>query len=791
MATIIETKHDLGEKPEPKQKRYKVGKACYTCRVKKIKCDGIQPCMQCKARKRPCTFSKDGVMENNESMTEYDSVDQSKLPPTSKKLTSPPPPPPPQSHSIPAIRQLDAHRNTKTLAAITTLGRLHKLYPGEGREGKWELNQTKLYQNTMRLKSEDSMINNNKSSILPDKATQSRLVNLYYEHCYSLFPIVLKRLFFKQWNAPIQTDSCLQSPLLLMAMFAHAAEKQEEADGYFRQAKTILFEAYLNQPSKSTVIALILMCLYESQENTYPSTYCALALQMCLDLDLHSSKEEDCDLKELAKRICWGCYVLDKFIHLQSGQPWTLNSKMIELDMPLFQPGDDVTEHNILEGFVAIIRLFQTAERVLQPSATPQLNQPVLRTHTQDQMSLNSNNELLYWLRSLPSHLQWAPSSSSTWSSLAQVEPNNTMVAHLHMLYNYVELCVFRPYLSSTVKSIYQRIATVSTNLTQLVSHCLENKGRVFNYAFMNHVLIESLLIHLRNCACDNIALTRHARLCFQQSMHAFKLLLSNAKTDSVTQHITQFVAQLDQAIQEADADSVQLFSEDVMTPFVLQGLHNRYDEDRSTWSRMDYFAHNLITPPTVKSKTIQMSSAMFVHNDLFEPENHDWRAYSTSKNPLDFLSTHWPRPSDKPASSSVQNSPKPPSDTNTTYAPDLLLDQSHSNDIAALVAQIRDKEDNSDDWNTSSSNTTPVIISSAEGTANESNNLIYSLLSDQRNTPTRRPSEQKQYSAFAQPYMNVGLGIYASAHQHHNDVIRQHLPITTNRPALTSQPPP
>ncbi|KAI8387029.1 hypothetical protein BD560DRAFT_383536 [Blakeslea trispora] len=763
MATIIETKHDLTDKQEPKQKRYKVGKACYTCRVKKIKCDGIQPCMQCKARKRPCTFSKDGAMESNELMKQ-DTVDQSKIPSVSRTSTPPPPP----------MRQV--RRNTKTLATINTLSRLHKLHLGEGKEGRWELNQAKLQSTLFDPKRANSKVN--MPHRLPDKSTQSRLIHLYYEHCYSLFPIVLKRLFFKQWNAPIQTSHSLQSPLLLMAMFAHAAEEQEEADGYFRQAKTLLFGSYLNQPKKSTVIALVLMCLYESDENTYPSAYCALALQMCLDLDLHSSKEEeDGDLRELTKRICWGCYVLDKLIHLQSSQPWTLNSKMIELDMPLFQPGDDVTEHNILEGFVATIRLFQTAERVLQSSSLPQINQAVLRTHTQDQMSLNSDNELVYWLRSLPSHLQWAPSSSSSWSSPSPLEPNNAMVAHLHMLYNYVELCVFKPYLSSTVKSICQRIATISTNLTRLVSHCLE-KSRVFNYAFTTHVLIESLLIHVRHCACDNILL-KNARLCFQQSMQAFHLLLTVAKTDSITQRIVQFVAQLDQAIQEADANTM-ILSEDVMTPFVLQGLHHRYDEDRSSWPKMDY----LVTPPTVKSKTIQMSSAMFVHNDLFEPDNHHWRAYPTSKNPLDFLSTH---SLDKPVSSPS----KPPSDTNTTYAPDLLLDQSHSNDIAALVAQIQDKEDASEDWNTSSSSTTPVIIPSAENTANDSNDLIYSLLSDQRNTPTRRPSEQKQYSAFAQPYMNVGLGIYASAHQHHNDVIRQHLPITTNKPTLTSQPPP
>ncbi|KAI8090284.1 fungal-specific transcription factor domain-containing protein [Gilbertella persicaria] len=756
--------------------------------------------MQCKARKRQCTFSKDGAME---IQAENDSTEQQHSP---SSTNSRPPSPAPKK----------IQRDQKQMnAAIQVLNRLNKAWPGEGKEGKWELDQNKLRHDMYNLEPADNEINN--SSLLPARSTQQRLVQLYYKHCYSIFPIVPKRLFLKQFESPIKTNNPLPSPLLLLVMFAHAAhqnKEQEEADGYFRLARTALLDDYVDKPSLSTVISLVLMCLYESEDNVNPTMYSALAYQMCLDLELirNYNGNIESDLKELRKRVCWGCYILDKLMHIQSGQPWFLRSKDIELDMPLLLPGDDVTEHGILESFVSAIRLLQIAERVLQPESLHQVGQPIIRTHTHDQMSFDSKNELLQWLRSLPSHLQWTPSFSTTYAPTTSTHtsaPANGMVAHIHLLYNYIELCVLKPYATSTVKSIHARSAAVASNLTRIVSCLAENSSWILNHSFTVNGLFESIKIHLRDCACENMNLARHARFMFQQSMHTLKSFLSEAKTEQVTYRIVQFVTRLDQAINEADTNS--MFSDDIMTPFVLGSLNTRYgEEERQQWSKLDYFANGLVTPPTVKSKSIQMSSTMFAspaygHNSLFDQQEF-WKIRN---NPLDFLSNSntvesWRNSNHK--SPSVNNSPKPPA-----YHSDLLLNQSHSTDIAALVAQIQDKSNTSnEDWSTSSSNTTPItattsappitttaVTSTTTTTASssttstdqsENDSLLYSLLS--RQTPTRRPSEQKQHSTFVQPYMNVGLGIYASAHQHHNDVIRQHLPVTTNRPVtMTTQP--
>lgn len=842
------------------------------------------------ARRRPCSFSKNG------------SVDQLEIDDFTTTETPLSPSPPRSRASTPLMKTTatttTSPKDAKQIMATTeVLNRLTKALPGEGKEGKWELDQTKL-----RRINKQAIVDYNDYSInLPSKVTQQRLIQLYFKHAYSMFPIIPKQLFYQQFDSPnhqVTSASYLLSPLLLLMVFAHGATCQnleEEADTYFHHAKSIVLgrSSLLHKPKLSTVIALALMSLYESRENPNATLYSALAFQMCLDLDLmrdySGNLERSTDIneddedggtvsKELRKRVCWGCYTLDKVIHIQSGQPWMLRSKDIELDMPLLQPGDDVAEHGVLEGFVATIKLLQIAERILQPESLQQIGQPVVRTHTHDQMSLNQDNILLRWLRSLPSHLQWTSqlnTGSSNIASSPSIKPSNPMICQLHLLYNFIEVCVLKPYTSSTVRSIHQRSTAVATHITRLVAILSENPVWIFNYAFTINALIESTLMHLRDCSHENLNLARHARFMFQQAMHTTKSLLGSAKTDRCISRITEFVAALDQGLTEADANStIYLDEEEVMTPFALGSLNARYGEEgRQQWSKLNYFANGLVTPPTVKSKSISMSSSMFVPTAPFhgygghsaitdnilqtssslsqQQQPSAWKMtnahmspsrFQFSKahsNPFDFLnSTTASTSSDEAwqqsrhtekskATSSVNNSSNKQS-TYHQHAPSDLL--TTNTDIAALVAQIQDTNNNnhnsdgssnsstnetqarppSQDWNTSSNSVLSAAIetrSDSNNTIHDNENLFFTLLSSSENhhhrttnsnntnkvnsntttTSSRRSSEPRQYM---QPYMNVGLGIYASAHQHHNDVIRQHLPNSTNtnnRPVMLS----
>lgn len=645
------------------------------------------------ARNRPCSFSKDGT-EDEEDIS------------------------PAVSPVIPVKRT-----RTNNVVATEILSRLCKSNPGQGKEGKWELNYQQLVMTRNRkLDYKQPKVD------LPTKTIQQDLIQLYFKYCYPTFPIIPKRLFFKQFES--STIKLLTSPILLLIIFAHGSQYHDKLDGdvYFNQAKSLL-EYEMNYPTKSTIIALTLMSLYESGINTCSTMYSAMAFQMCMDMDLFKNHGE---FMELKKRICWSCYYLDKIIHLQSGKPWIIKSKDIEMDMPLLQPGDDIHEQKVLQVFTNIIKLLQIAERVLQQ------NQPIV--------SVNSDNELIHWLRSLPQQLQWTPLIIQTTPQIPD-PPASQFICLVHLLYNYTELLVLKPYLSSTVKSIHQKSVAIATNLTRIIVTLLDNRDWIFNFNLVMVALFESIKIHLRDCASSNINLARHARYMFQQSMKAMKSLLKlDEKKNSITLTLTAFLTSLDQALNDANID------EDMMTPFVLGSLNPRQEE-------VNYFGNTLVTPPVVKSKSnlYYHPPSMMYNNNLFQST---WRATMTPdrfqyNRPLDFLASE---------------------DAKQHSQAELL---SHSSDIAALVAQIQD-------GNTSSNTSETTNTATSTPTNNNNEDLLYSLLSDRQ--PEPEPPQQPQ-QRFTYPYTNVGLGIYASAHQHHNDVIRQHLPTSSSSAGPMTRP--
>ncbi|CAO3675653.1 unnamed protein product [Rhizopus stolonifer] len=684
---------------QPRQKRFKVGRACVTCREKKIKCNGVQPCMQCKARRRPCTFSKDG--EATETIEE------------------------PIKEPVKKIKK--NNQNLEKQKTAEMLDKLSNMLPGE--------------------ESSPPAVE------LPSKSTQQQWISLYFKHGYSTFPILPRKLFLKQFEA-----NCgeLTQPLLLYILFALGAQYQTKpnmhlADGYFRHAKNLLEHA-LNYPRLSTVIALALMSLYDgNNEKTKSNIYSAMAFQMCFDLglmknysgDYEDNEEWNIEVLELRKRVCWGCYYLDKLIHIQSGQPWMVRNRDIQLDMPLLQPGDDVTEHEILEVFVSSIKLLQIGERLLQP------DQPGIMI---DHQPYHSDNELLHWLRTLPPHLQWTTTACIIPPIPPPNPPRNAMVCQLHLFYNLFELIVLKPYTVASNKLIQQRSITVSTNIIRLISLSTEKSNWVLNYTFILNGTMEAIRNQLKYSTSETLSLARHARYMFQQSVQLLQVLLLSR--NSLHSTINEFTVKLNKLLTEAPpppAVEEEGTLYDIIDPFVLHE-----ELQRTTW------------PANVKTKSYTTPCVSAPTHTIYNNQYHDhlfhtsWRAAMTvdrgvhyPKMPIDFLE------GDKPH--------KP-------EYPDLSGEQ-----FAALVAQIQETSQKSENGSSSSSHSNHrTSNNTSNNNSSHEDDLLFSLLSESR------PKEIPPKPSFSHPYMNVGLGIYASAHQHHNDVIRQHIPASSsNRPVI------
>jgi hypothetical protein len=783
------------------------------------------------ARKRPCTFSKDGTTDDDEQ--QYTSTHNS--PSASPTL----PASSPQSIGLQQQQTVSPSPSTNSQQveeATEILNRLCKIIPNK------EIDTSQLI---CRLERETPRMK--KSSFMPAKSMQQHLIQLYFKHCYSTWPMIPKRLFFKQLESSNSTQQrSLINPILLYMMFAHGAQYQQktiaDADSYFKQAKSLL-DYELAHPTLSTIIALVLMALYDSSENTCSTMYSAMAFQLCSDLDLmrnysgdyNNSKPSTTEQLELKKRICWSCYYLDKLIHLQNGQPWMIKRQDIELDLPLLQPGDDVIEHEILEGFSSMIKLLQIAERVLQPQSQQQnniSNQPMIRSHSMNDnsqiLSLNNDNELLHWLRSLPSHLQWTPlilnTNNNATPSIPDL-PSNPMLCQLHLMYNIIELYVLKPYSTfNASKSIYQRSITIATNMTRLITTLSDNSSWIFNYPFTINALFESIKMHLRDCSYSdkNLSITRHAQTMFQQAMRTMKnYLILDMKRNSITPLVIPFLSALDQVLTDANTT----VSEEIManTPFEMSTLNSRHhhgvEEERQQWSKLDYFANGLVTPPTVKSKSTGAANIQYYHPPVMTTQNPFHSASSVqhsamTDNNLFHLSTSSWRPNSNSMSpnriqynaaagnSFYNNSDSWQHQHSTRKSPN----NQESSDIAAIVAQIQQNKSGSNSANTTSENDNDWNnnnnTNSNQSTPSQHEDLLYTLLQQQQEEAVAVVSSRPVVTAAAEqqprfqpyPYMNVGLGIYASAHQHHNDVIRQHLPVSTSsgtmRPAaiLTHQ---
>ncbi|CDH52684.1 hypothetical protein RO3G_11822 [Lichtheimia corymbifera JMRC:FSU:9682] len=272
---------ELPVRDDCRHKRLKVGRACHPCRMKKIKCDGKQPCMQCKARQRQCVYSKN----TDETYIKLDPVEESSdaclqevaeraqeqqrryattsfMPTTTTSTSTPTTMPdqtlmnedtalfasstssngirhgseqPPAANTRPdkMIEQLTEELVNLTLqsegggsstAATTTSQK------GDGSDINGTSTVVKSdqvtpwqhYGSLVRWSPEPSLPSSYCIAIdMPTRDIQERLLHIFFTHCHpAILPTFSRRMFFDQ----LQVKGPLITPLLLNVMYAYAAK---------------------------------------------------------------------------------------------------------------------------------------------------------------------------------------------------------------------------------------------------------------------------------------------------------------------------------------------------------------------------------------------------------------------------------------------------------------------------------------------------------------------------------------------------------------------------------------
>ncbi|CAO3622992.1 unnamed protein product [Cunninghamella echinulata] len=800
-----------------KPKRMKVSRACYTCRVKKIKCDGIAPvCMQCKARQRPCSFSGDVSNEITSMNPPY---------PLSPTLTA--------QHKDQLIStqgnnnngdnniELNIIKKEKQAMETTThaLDTLSQTWPGcefdeqgiysvttvnnnnnnnnnnsnihshkynnnnNGNNGNgtmsWQPSSSTTTASTAsistsqpefpplsfflmnRIVQEDNHQHDFQQQNMKSPIINQHLIALYYRHRYKFLPLIPKETFYALIHKP--SSHAMITPFLLNTMYAHAAQcttsLSSDSDEYAKVAKSMI-DNYLDKPHLTTIIALCLLSLYESNRHGYANSLCqssmysTMAFKMCYDLGLHQLQQNkyyhhDPKLNALKQRVLWCCFCLDKWISLSTNQPWIMHSNdMINMELPTSRTLDmegiqmDRDEQNVMEYLVAFIQLGQLGESML------------ISTNTLSVMHIDQ--QLLSFLQRLPASLHWTPlpttdSLSSPVSSLYQPipshPPHNPMVAQLHLIFNLLHLTLLVKPLLVNDNNLHQdilklnninnhhhhqpkknneaitlqRCATVATNITQLGCALTDQTNFIFSYRLVTLSLMLAIRVHLIQCysiiqskADEHFRMAKHGRLMFQRSLRSIRSLLQLRIIHGV----------------DAFSRSLEKMLSTLTISLLPTTRHNNNNNNNTNHSHHQQLHHN-ITSTNLFNKPVNVTSPLS-HSPLSYMNDDNSNNNNTNNNNHNHNQSNYLEGAEQSAAEILSNAFNTnhiytSSATTTTTAPSSTstsptistLSISKNNNITSTNATNNNNNDNNNDNNNINNN----INSSNDNNNNNNNN--------------------------------------------------------------------
>ncbi|KAI7905966.1 fungal-specific transcription factor domain-containing protein [Cokeromyces recurvatus] len=510
---------------ELKYKRLKVGHACYICRSKKIKCDGLRPCMQCKARGRICQPSKlesqnDTSSENNTVNHSQDEVDSSQSNVDSDD----------DSILFSRIKQ-SSNMDTTSISTYSDTWTANAVqYVSEDsikNNNQFLYGEYSAFGSFVRWREEPPLPHKYSSSVeMPSNEIQMHLIDLFFQTRYNFIPIVPKQLFYKQ----LQTKGPLITPLLLNAIYCVVSRFSTRKDvpkssTFFNRAKRLI-DDFLDVPRMSTVVALCLLSLYEPIPIASKSTvdqhcrswiYSGMAFRMCLELGLnmdtpHSRGCLSEDSIELRRRIFWTCYCLDKFQSVEWERLWSIPSSLAKTALPKVLPDDDDEERWILCAFQQKIKLCLIAEEGLQIRASFSLRNDFHNEQFYEKVD-QYRLKILHWRDSLSPQTIWNLKQSKTVKDVMNEHQNSPVFYYVRMLY-YFMLTDVLFYLPTTEQNANDH-RMYATQLTKHIEFFCDNPSMIVRYELIAHAIIAALRIHIRYLDDKNHQIA-------QQSSHLF-----------------------------------------------------------------------------------------------------------------------------------------------------------------------------------------------------------------------------------------------------------------------------
>ncbi|KAI9021484.1 fungal-specific transcription factor domain-containing protein [Phycomyces nitens] len=539
--------------------RLKVGHACYPCRTKKIKCDGIRPCMQCKARGRTCTFTKDGQVDTGrEGSEESDEAKDHEKPDSVDILLFSITPSIDHQHNYESITSHEMTFRAKALQAKELNNPNHASFISRNAPEN-HLSHLDLFGGFITWSPEPLLPSKYASISMPSTQVQLRLIDNFFTDRYEILPILPKHYFYHQLSlkGPLITPFLLNTIYMTSSKFMTGLDDDCTPDLFYDRARRLL-DDFMDTPRVSTVIGLILLSLYEpkpSLKQNRPShcrawMYSGMASRMCLELGLNSEKNIDRDLQsqdvEMRRRVFWGCFYLDKYQSSAWQRPWMICSTVAQISLPRCLDEEDEDTARIIQGLGIKINLGLLCEASIKLRASVGSMAGQRSSFASIEAQFRDHYcKLVNWLQILPLSMQWtAPlvvdNRTVTAEDIDGLDFKGALISDLHLVYNINLLdCLLSMNEDPVIR--YHRFITAA-HLTQLVRQLSLHPEKVMKFEMVGHAAIMAIKTHGYYLYDSNVEMARKAWIMYDQCIVALFALQKYAvipNCDKVLEHFS------------------------------------------------------------------------------------------------------------------------------------------------------------------------------------------------------------------------------------------------------------
>ncbi|CAO3589180.1 unnamed protein product [Absidia cylindrospora] len=405
-------------KKKSSSKRAKASVACHECRKRKVKCEGIQPCLRCRKSNFRCIFpqqqsSKRGppkqyieilearlqlmekalrtiggpaseILDDALSLDHHALQDKNGIHEDDTTMQQPN-----EFHPTPnSIQQQQQQQQLPDQYSMNEIGQpyyTHDIYRHQIHSSYQSPPPPQQQQRHMDLRRQPSDLSLSTNNDIKSEPTtpvptnhclaniDTSLIDKYFEHVHPYTPMIDMSTFTQQLMHPNNPPPML----LLYAMCAvaarwsssYATHSNEPAGFSYYQRAFVLIDETGVTPRISTIQALVLLTKYQEhyKRGGYfyrPGYYLTLAVDMCYSLKLPTlvsgagtGAAADTPDYETKKRTFWMTFLYDLWTSIEEGRETRFTSSQCSTDYPLSNCDNGRGSEDLVTRHNVVIRL--------------------------------------------------------------------------------------------------------------------------------------------------------------------------------------------------------------------------------------------------------------------------------------------------------------------------------------------------------------------------------------------------------------------------------------------------